>query len=115
MTIVNISPRARDHFLELCTLHQQPHVRLSLRSRGCNGNSYAIDFAEGPVFFDEMVALDETHNFYIDGYAVMRVVGTFIDWIEGGLESKLLFSNPNVVSACGCGESFQTEGRRSCQ
>ncbi len=35
------------------------------------------------------------------------IQGSELDWVEEKLASRFIFNNPNVVGACGCGESFK--------
>ena len=42
--------------------------------------------------------------------AQMFLCGTQIDYETSLLESGFKFNNPNVVEACGCGESIKFEG-----
>jgi iron-sulfur cluster assembly protein len=44
----------------------------------------------------------------IEPAALMKVVGTTMDWKEDDLSAQFVFSNPNAKSVCGCGESFNT-------
>jgi iron-sulfur cluster assembly protein len=43
---------------------------------------------------------------YIDPLAVMYVIGTVLEYKEDLFGTILKLDNPNVTSACGCGESF---------
>ena len=80
-------------------------VRLSVKSGGCSGMSYVLDFADGPVELDEKIE-DRGAIVYIDPMAFMFVVGTEMDYVETGMKSEFVFNNPNEKAKCGCGESF---------
>ena len=43
----------------------------------------------------------------IDPFSAPYLKGSTIDFLEGLQESGFKIDNPNVVSACGCGSSFQ--------
>ena len=80
-------------------------VRLGIRSGGCSGLAYTLEFAEDSTEFDEVVE-DKGVTLYIDPKALMFVVGAEMDYVDGGLESGFVFNNPNEKAKCGCGESF---------
>ncbi len=43
---------------------------------------------------------------FVDPKSAMFLAGTVIDWQQTLMQSGFVFRNPNVKSACGCGESF---------
>ncbi len=80
-------------------------VRLSVRSKGCSGLSYSLEFADDPNEGDEVVK-SENIRLFIDPKAVFFVIGSQMDYQENDLESGFVFKNPNEKGRCGCGESF---------
>eukprot|EP01091_Cochliopodium_minus_P012044 TRINITY_DN3564_c0_g1_i3.p1 TRINITY_DN3564_c0_g1~~TRINITY_DN3564_c0_g1_i3.p1 ORF type:complete len:139 (-),score=17.23 TRINITY_DN3564_c0_g1_i3:19-435(-) len=80
-------------------------VRLGVKTRGCNGLSYTMDYISKIEKFDEHVQ-DKGIDIYIDPRALMYVIGTKMDYLEGDLSSEFIFENPNAENSCGCGESF---------
>jgi iron-sulfur cluster assembly protein len=80
-------------------------LRLGVRTTGCSGLAYNIEFA------DEIRAQD--HRFesngvmvLVDGDSLPYVDGTELDYTREGLNEAFKFRNPNVKDQCGCGESF---------
>lgn len=43
---------------------------------------------------------------FIEPGALLKVVGTTMDWKEDALAAAFVFHNPNAKAVCGCGESF---------
>lgn len=105
---IQVTEAAADRLKEL--LSTKPDalgIRVGLKTRGCNGQSYTITYAKDRKGSDEEVDCRGIRVFIEPG-ALMKVVGTSMDWRETDLASEFVFENPNAKSVCGCGESFST-------
>jgi iron-sulfur cluster assembly protein len=80
-------------------------IRIGVRSKGCTGLSYTLEFADEAGPYDEIVENDEV-KVLIDPKAVMFIMGSQMDYVEDKLTSGFVFTNPNEKGKCGCGESF---------
>ena len=80
-------------------------LRLAVKGGGCSGLQYAMEWAEKPRERDKIFERDGVRVF-IDPKSYLYLMGTELVWEEGLMASGFKLQNPNVKSACGCGESF---------
>jgi len=80
-------------------------IRIGVRTKGCSGLSYTLEFADAAGPMDEKVEQDGV-TVLIDPKAAMFIFGTEMDYVEEKLQSGFQFRNPNEKGRCGCGESF---------
>jgi iron-sulfur cluster assembly protein len=81
-------------------------LRIGVKKGGCAGMEYAMDYVAEADPHDEVVEQDGA-RVLIAPMAQMFLFGTEIDYQTSLLESGFQFRNPNVVDACGCGESIK--------
>ena len=81
-------------------------LRIGVKKGGCAGMEYTMDYVDQIGDHDEVVEQDGA-RVIIAPMAQMFMFGTEIDYQTGLLESGFRFKNPNVVEACGCGESIK--------
>ncbi len=80
-------------------------LRLGVKGGGCSGLSYFVDWAPSPSKLDQVVERDGARVF-VDPKSAVFLQGTTVDWQQTLMQTGFVFRNPNVKSACGCGESF---------
>ena len=80
-------------------------LRLGVRTSGCSGLAYKLEFADD--FRPEDVRF-ESHGVtvVVDPKSLPFLDGLTLDFTREGLNEGLKFNNPNVKDECGCGESF---------
>lgn len=81
-------------------------LRLAVKTTGCSGFAYKIDFADN-LEPDDVVFESSGVKVIVDPKSLTYIDGTELDFARDGLNEGFKFSNPNVQSECGCGESFQ--------
>lgn len=80
-------------------------VRLGVRTTGCSGMAYVLEFVDEPNEGD-IVLEDKGIKVVIDPKSLIYLNGTQLDFVQEGLNEGFEFNNPNAKNACGCGESF---------
>ncbi len=80
-------------------------IRLGVRTSGCSGMAYVLEFVDEVVDTDTLFA-HAGAKVYIDPKSLVYLDGTELDFVKEGLNEGLQFNNPNAASECGCGESF---------
>ena len=80
-------------------------LRLGVKTSGCSGMAYVIEFAD-EIEGDDEVFEDKGVKVLIDPKSLVYLDGTELDYGKEGLNEGFQFNNPNVKDNCGCGESF---------
>ena len=81
------------------------YVRVGVKSGGCSGLSYDLDFDNKTEETDKVFE-DNSIKIVVDKRSFLYLVGTTLEY-SGGLNGKgFVFNNPNAQRTCGCGESF---------
>jgi iron-sulfur cluster assembly protein len=107
MGAIEISEKAAVRIRALAAEKASPGggLRLGVKGGGCSGLSYYIDWADGPARLDQVIERDGARVF-VDPKSAVFLQGTTVDWQQTLMQTGFVFRNPNVKSACGCGESF---------
>jgi iron-sulfur cluster assembly protein len=105
--VLQISDTAAEKIRGLLSQRAKPSegVRVGIKTRGCSGLSYDIEYADQVSKYDEVVE-DKGVKVIIDPKAVMFLLGSIMDYEEDKFKSGFTFRNPNEKGRCGCGESF---------
>ncbi|MGA9237523.1 HesB/IscA family protein [Robiginitalea sp.] len=81
------------------------YVRVGVKSGGCSGLSYELNF-DRKIGETDKVFEDNAVRIIVDKKSFLYLVGTTLEY-SGGLNGKgFVFNNPNAERTCGCGESF---------
>ena len=81
-------------------------VRVGVKSGGCAGMSYIMEYAKQINPNDEVIE-DKGVKVFIDPAAIIYLLGTEMDYKKEKFSSQFVFKNPNETERCGCGESFK--------
>ncbi|MEM8581858.1 MAG: iron-sulfur cluster assembly accessory protein [Pseudomonadota bacterium] len=103
---VKITDRAAAHIARLMDKGAKQGLRIGVKKGGCAGMEYTMEYVDEVDPLDEVVEHDGA-RVMIAPMAQMFLFGTEIDYETSLLEAGFKFRNPNVVDACGCGESIR--------
>jgi iron-sulfur cluster assembly accessory protein len=106
-SIVSLTPAAAAKIRDLMATEEEVSVlRVAIEGGGCSGFQYGLGFDRG--------AQEGDHEFQCEGVTVVvdpfsapYLFGARVDYLETIQESGFKIENPNAVSSCGCGHSFQ--------
>ncbi|MES9942911.1 MAG: iron-sulfur cluster assembly protein IscA [Candidatus Thiodiazotropha sp. 6PLUC2] len=80
-------------------------IRLGVRTSGCSGMAYEIEFVD-ELQDEDQVFEERGVKVIIDPKSLVYLDGTEVDYAREGLNEGFKFNNPNASGECGCGESF---------
>lgn len=104
---LTLTDAAAERVRELMSRSEKPIIglRVGVKTRGCSGMSYFVEYAEEKKKFEEVVE-DKGVTILIDPAATMFLIGSEMDYNDDKFQSGFTFKNPNEKARCGCGESF---------
>ena len=106
--VITLSDNAANRIKEIISNDETKSVgvRVGVKSGGCAGMSYIMEYAKEINPTDEIIE-DKGVKVLIDPKAIMYLLGTEMDYKKEELSSTFVFKNPNETERCGCGESFK--------
>ena len=106
--VIKLSDKAVNRIKEIMSQAQNSTigVRVGVKSGGCAGMSYVMEYAKAVNPNDEVIE-DKGVKVFVDAAAVMYLLGTEMDFKKEEFSSSFVFNNPNETERCGCGESFK--------
>lgn len=110
-TRIEVSPEAAEQAISLMTSEgldtDESGLRLFVQQGGCAGLSYGMRFDDAPED-DDTVFEHHGLRVFVDPASMKYIGGSVLDFETGLQGAGFHVENPNVVSECGCGESFRT-------
>ena len=105
--LVSLTPSAAEKIRALMAEETDVSVlRVAIEGGGCSGFQYGLGFdraaQEGDLEFEEGGV-----QVVVDPFSAPYLSGATVDYLETIQESGFKIDNPNAVSSCGCGHSFQ--------
>jgi iron-sulfur cluster assembly protein len=81
-------------------------IRLGVRTTGCSGLAYVLEYVDKPAEQD-MSFVDKSVHIFVDPKSLAYLEGVEIAYVRKGLNEGFEFINPQERDRCGCGESFR--------
>ena len=105
--VIKLSTNAAERIKEIMSKAEDKAigVRVGVKSGGCAGMSYVMEYAKD-IKPNEEIVEDKGVKVLIDPKAIMYLLGTEMDYKKEKFSSQFVFKNPNASRTCGCGESF---------
>ena len=103
---VTVTEKAARHILK--TLDKRGKgvgLRLAVKTSGCSGMAYALEFADESQP-EDLIFECAGVKLLVDPRSLPYLEGTELDFVREGLHEGFKFNNPNAKAECGCGESF---------
>ncbi|WP_396587539.1 HesB/IscA family protein [Bermanella sp. R86510] len=82
------------------------YIVLGVKKSGCSGFMYDLKLEQTLKGDEKSFQVADDVTLYVAAEALPYVNGTEIDYTTEGLNSSMVFKNPNAKDQCGCGESF---------
>ena len=108
-----ITNPAMQQLAKLCKDQGKDKVlRVGVRSGGCSGMSYTMDFVDASDINDEdkvyKYSTKEGADFQVvcDPKSLLYIYGMQLDFSTELIGGGFNFTNPNASQTCGCGSSF---------
>ena len=110
---IQITDPAMQQLAKLCNEQGQNQVlRVGVRSGGCSGMSYTMDFVpsseieEGDEVYDYNAPDGAAFQVVCDPKSLLYIYGMQLDFSTALIGGGFNFTNPNATQTCGCGSSF---------
>ena len=87
-------------------------LRVGVRSGGCSGMSYTMDFIKSNEInlddkvYDYSLKADQNFQVVCDPKSLLYIYGMQLDFSKELIGGGFNFVNPNASQTCGCGSSF---------
>ena len=87
-------------------------LRVGVRSGGCSGMSYTMDFIGTDAInpddkvYDYSLKADQSFQVVCDPKSLLYIYGMQLDFSKELIGGGFNFVNPNASQTCGCGSSF---------
>jgi len=105
--LVSLTPAAASKIRALMAEETDVSVlRVAIEGGGCSGFQYGLGFDRGPQEGDAEFDCEGV-TVVVDPFSAPYLRGASVDYLETIQESGFKIDNPNAVSSCGCGHSFQ--------
>lgn len=107
--LITMTDAAASQLRELLAKQGQAELglRVFVQPGGCSGMSYGMGFEDQSQDGDIVTQYDGV-RLYVDQVSARYIKGAEIDFVDSLMGGGFTVHNPNAVSSCSCGSSFDT-------
>jgi iron-sulfur cluster assembly protein len=105
--LIHVTPKAASKIAtNLDRRGQGIGIRLGVRTTGCSGLAYVVEYVDTPLESDVIFDSDG-FKVVVDPRDLPLLDNLTVDYVRAGLNEGFEFINPQEKDRCGCGESFR--------
>jgi len=105
--VIYVTPRAASKIAtNLDRRGQGIGIRIGVRTTGCSGLAYVLEYVDTPAESDVLFDSDG-FKIAVDPRDLPIVDSLTVDYVRNGLNEGFEFVNAKERDRCGCGESFR--------
>ena len=82
-------------------------LRVWVQPGGCSGFSYGMALDDAPLG-DDVISEVAGLKVIVDSFSAGHLQGAKVDYVDSLMGAGFTVLNPNAVSSCGCGHSFES-------
>ncbi len=107
--MITLSNEAAVQLKKILAEENEPELglRVFVAGGGCSGFQYQM-VLENEIREGDLIADNDGVKVYIDQHSQKYLEGAEIDYINSLMGGGFTVNNPNAVSSCSCGQSFDT-------
>lgn len=108
---ITLTERAACELKDLMATQNQMNsaLRVWVAGGGCSGLQYGMALDELEPESGDQIFTDRDVRIFVDEMSLRYMDGAVVDFVDDNLGGGFKIENPNAVTSCGCGSSFQTE------
>ena len=108
--MISVSPVAASKITEMLAEEnkQESGLRVFVQGGGCSGFQYGMMVEENPGDADQVIESNGV-KLYVDPISIRYLKGAEVDFVDNFTGGGFTIKNPNAVSTCGCGQSFNVD------
>ena len=103
--MIRVESYAQNVFQQLVLPSGCIGIRLRVKSAGCNGHTYVMEWCYKEEMGDHVLN-ENKQTIYIDSKSAIFLFGSELHYRKEKFSEGFEFVNPNETAKCGCGESF---------
>ncbi|MDP3792232.1 MAG: iron-sulfur cluster assembly accessory protein [bacterium] len=107
--MVSVTPKAAEKLKDILTEEDGTYLRAYVQGGGCSGFQYGLQPEKIPTEGSDQVFESNGVKVIVDPISISYLKNAEIDFEENSTGGGFTIKNPNAVSTCGCGSSFNTE------